>query len=202
MSLELKFLRHSFHPVIFLPTQYRILDLTESAEPVDTLKSEYSIGRYLEPRKALYQDEIFQNSSGGPRNIHLGIDIGAPAGTPVHAVADGRIFCAHINSAPGDYGGTLITEHQIEDLRFWILHGHLSHGSVSTHRAFDPIRKGELIAKLGERSENGGWNPHLHFQISLEEPVVCDMPGTTNESGLAKSLKIYPDPRWILGQIY
>jgi murein DD-endopeptidase MepM/ murein hydrolase activator NlpD len=27
------------------------------------------------------------------------------------------------------------------------------------------VKKGEIIATLGNITENGGWPPHLHFQI-------------------------------------
>jgi murein DD-endopeptidase MepM/ murein hydrolase activator NlpD len=150
----------------------------------------------------MYHYALFQSPSGETRNIHLGIDISAPVGTPVYAFANGQVFCASINSAPGDYGGTIITSHLIGDLHFWVLHGHLSHESVSRRKPGQAIGPGEVLAAIGDKQENGGWNPHLHFQISLQQPEKCDLPGTCSRRERAEALRIYPDPRLILGALY
>ena len=42
------------------------------------------------------------------------------------------------------------------------------------------VKKGEKIGEIGAISENGGWSPHLHFQLMLtlldyqnDFPGVC-----------------------------
>ena len=60
---------------------------------------------------------------------------------------------------------------------------------------------GEVVAWFGAFEENGGWEPHLHFQLSLVQPETHDMrvvaPGERT-----RALEIYPDPRNILGPLY
>ncbi len=192
----------TFHPVIHLPEKYEIFDFTRSYDPKRMLAFDYGIGRYDERRAGMYTTELFTGDAGNIRDVHMGIDIGAPVGTPVHAFEAGKVFCAGINPGAGDYGGTLITEHDLPGLRFWVLHGHLSHVSVQGKQAGDSFKKGDLIAWVGNSDENGGWNPHLHFQLSLVEPVVCDMPGAVSVSDRKKGLETYPDPRLVLGKLY
>jgi murein DD-endopeptidase MepM/ murein hydrolase activator NlpD len=43
----------------------------------------------------------------------MGIDIGGPVDTPIHAFADGSILHFGYNSAHGDYGHVIITKHEI-----------------------------------------------------------------------------------------
>ena len=42
----------------------------------------------------------------------------------------------------------------------------------------------------------------MHFQLSLERPESCDMPGVVNPEDRDSALMKYPDPRLVLGQIY
>jgi len=61
---------------------------------------------------------------------------------------------------------------------------------------------GQVVGWLGDKTENGGWPSHVHFQLSLLEPETHDMPGVVASSQHAESLKIYPDPRMVLGPLY
>ena len=53
---------------------------------------------------------------------------------------------------------------------------------------------------MGSEEENGGWPPHVHFQLSLIEPEECDLPGVVSEENHDIALKIFPDPRMVLGK--
>ncbi|HVK59900.1 MAG TPA: peptidoglycan DD-metalloendopeptidase family protein [Bdellovibrionales bacterium] len=194
--------RDRYHFVIDLPSDYEIYDFSKGYDADRVRNSPYGIGKYDELRPGMYATALFSPASEQARNIHVGIDIGAPAGTPVFAFFDGRIHSAAINSAPGDYGGTLITEHLIDGVKLWVLHGHLSHGSLNIRAAGAEFKKGETLAYLGNKSENGGWNPHLHFQLSLKEPKACDMPGAVSAVDRERALREYPDPRIVLGPLY
>ena len=59
-----------------------------------------------------------------------------------------------------------------------------------------------VIATVGDKSVNGGWDLHLHFQLSWKEPEVNDMPGVVKRSDREEALALYPDPRLVLGPIY
>lgn len=191
----------SFHPVVLLPTDYEIFDFSKGYDK-NRLRGVYGIGRYDEDRSGMYTTNLFSPGSPEARTIHVGIDIGAPAGTAVFAFDDGEVYLSGINDQPGDYGGTLITRHQLAGRDLWALHGHLAHSSVSRLKAGAPIKKGEQIATLGSEHENGGWNPHLHFQLSWKKPVSCDLPGVVSLSDRSQALLDFPDPRLVLGPLY
>lgn len=199
MSFDLSVFQ--YHPVVHLPQGYEVYDFTQGYDPGRTRKSPYGVGRYNERRPGMYSTQLFVDTPA-PRDIHVGIDLAAPVGTPVHAFFAGRIHLAGINSTPGDYGGTVLTEHSIGGRVIWALHGHLSHHSVATRQPGEEFQAGEIIGWIGDESENGGWNPHLHFQLSWERPERPDLPGAVNERDLVRALEIYPDPRLVLGPLY
>jgi peptidoglycan LD-endopeptidase LytH len=187
-----------FHPVIHLPPNYEVYDFSKSYDPDRHRNSDYGVGKYNEKRPGMYDAALFN----GTRTIHMGIDISAPVGTPIHAFYHGKIFLSGYNAAKGDYGYTLITHHVLHELELYVLHGHLNKHSIENKVEGQEIKQGEVIAWVGDLHENGGWNPHLHFQLSLLKPVVADMPGAVSDAELQDALNIYPDPRLVLGNLY
>ena len=185
-----------FHPVVNLPKKYTVLDLSDG---LWTLKDgEKYIGKYNEIRPNMYNTAIF----GGIRNIHMGVDIGGPVGTPCMAFTNGEISHFGYNPEPGDYGYVIITKHNISGTTIWALYGHLDSTSVKDKFLGQIVDKGEVIAWFGDRHENGGWEPHLHFQLSLLEPETHDLPGVVAPEDRAQALLDYPDPRLVLGPLY
>jgi len=186
----------SYHPVVHLPDEYEVRDFTSGDDSPS--KYVYDIGRYDELRPGMYSTDLF----GGNRFLHIGIDIGAPVGTPCMAFKDGEISHFGYNPADGDYGYTVITKHIIEGLPIWALYGHLDSSSIAGKFIGQKITAGEEICWMGDKHENGGWEPHLHFQLSFEEPQSHDMPGVVAPENREKYLAIHPDPRLVLGPIY
>ena len=186
----------SYHPVVNLPEEYEVRDFTTGKyEPSEF---EYEIGRYDELRPGMYSTDLFSDG----RFLHIGIDIGAPIGTPCMAFEDGEISHFGYNPADGDYGYVIITKHDIDGTTVWALYGHLDSASVRGKTVGQKIRRGETICRIGDRHENGGWDPHLHFQLSLIEPITHDMPGVVNPKDREEALQNYPDPRLVMGTIY
>tara|TARA_B100000131_G_scaffold57407_4_gene52712 strand:- start:508 stop:1086 length:579 start_codon:yes stop_codon:yes gene_type:complete len=185
-----------FHPVVHLPDNYEILDLSKGVW--NKPKSDFSIGRYNEVRPNMYKTKLFD----GGRDIHMGIDIGGPVGTPCMAFADGEISHFGYNPEPGDYGNVVITRHEFGENSVWALYGHLDSASIDGKKIGQKVLAGEIIAWFGNFEENGGWEPHLHFQLSLIEPETHDMPGVVAQEGREQALIDYPDPRLVLGGIY
>ena len=107
-----------------------------------------------------------------------------------------------MNPEPGSYGPTIIIKHEHEGKPIWALYGHLSMESLDMVEVGEPVEEGQIIATVGDKSVNGGWAPHLHFQLSWEEPLVNDMPGVVSREDREWALLQYPDPRIILGPIY
>jgi len=190
-----------FHPIVQLPDVYWVLDLQKPQTNWNQHFS-FTIGRYDEDRKGMYTQELF----GGERTIHVGLDIGGPAQTPVFAFEDGIIHSFADNDVDGSYGPTIITEHLLsiegKEQTIWVLHGHLSRESLDNLVAGETIRKGDQIGKMGEEFENGGWPPHVHIQLTLVEPTEPDLEGVVTLEHREAALKRYPDPRNILGQLY
>ena len=187
---------NKYRPVVDMPEEYSVLDLSQGTwgQP----EAEFSIGKYDEVRPNLYNTELF----GGERNVHMGIDIGGPVGTPCMAFMDGEISHFGYNPAAGDYGNVIITKHEIGGVPIWALYGHLDASSIEGKRVGKRVEAGEVVAWFGNFEENGGWEPHLHFQLSLVEPETHDMTGVVAPEDREHALTIYPDPRNVLGPLY
>jgi 4-aminobutyrate aminotransferase-like enzyme len=113
----------------------------------------------------------------------------------VHALEDGEVFSCHNNNHPKDYGPTLILKHQVNDLVFYTLYGHLTKESLADKFIGKTIKKGEKIAEIGLEAENGTWSPHLHFQIILDMlGHKNDFIGVSSPSNWPIFSSICPDP--------
>ena len=188
--------KNDYHSIVDLPDNYTVLDL--SVNPWVPSKTEFSIGKYDEVRPDMYVTPIFK----GIRNIHVGIDINGPIGTPCMAFTDGIISHFGYNPEPGDYGNVIILQHNISGMDIWALYGHLSSESIEGKSVGQKVGRGETIAWFGPENQNGGWEPHLHFQLSLIEPRTHDLPGVVSSEDRIQALRAYPDPRIILGPLY
>ena len=154
----------SYHPVVFLPDEYEVRDFT-TGEYLPS-EFEFDIGRYDELRPGMYSTDLFSDG----RFLHIGIDVGGPVGTPCMAFEEGEVSYFGYNPADGDYGNVLVTKHFIGDRPIWALYGHLNSDSIAGKEVGQRISRGEVICWMGDKHENGGWDPHLHFQLSWSDP--------------------------------
>lgn len=198
MSRDLDFSSFNFAPVMDYPKDLYLFDLSDCYDRELLKSKKWGVGRYNEKRKKMYTAPQYR----GKRNIHMGIDIWAPAGEPVYAFHDGKVAYMRDNDEKGNYGGTIVTVHKLADQQLFALYGHLSKKSLAIVRCEQEIAKGEKIAELGTEQENGGWVPHLHFQLSVEDPGEADMPGVVADEDCEKAVQKYPDPRLVLGKLY
>lgn len=180
------------------PDQLYVFDFSNGYDAEFIRTRKWGIGRYNERRVDMYATPLF----GGKRNIHMGIDIWAKAGEPVNSFYNGEVAYADNNNQPGDYGPTIVIAYELNETILYALYGHLSEESLQEISIGEQIKKGEQIADLGDPEVNGGWEPHLHFQLSTEDPGEADMPGVVGEEKRAEALEIYPDPRIVLGDLY
>jgi murein DD-endopeptidase MepM/ murein hydrolase activator NlpD len=104
----------------------------------------------------------------GPRGtgFHPGIDLPAPAGTPVGAAARGRVVFAAFNV--GGYGRLVEVAHGGGVVT---LYAHLSAIAVSVGQA---VGTGTLVGRVGSTGESTG--PHLHFEVRVREAAVDPLP--------------------------
>jgi 4-aminobutyrate aminotransferase-like enzyme/Ser/Thr protein kinase RdoA (MazF antagonist) len=161
-----------------------------------------AIGCYHEPRP-FYSSTQFSsgsNPTSETRTVHLGLDLFTEPGTPVSSPFDGTIYAFADHDAPLDYGPVVIVRHETADgLEFFTLFGHLSRESLFSLHVGDRIARGQSFARIGAAYENGGWSPHLHFQIILDLlDLSTDFPGVAFPSQCQVFTSLSPDPNLIL----
>lgn len=99
--------------------------------------------------------------NGEPKSPHSGIDIGAPAGTPLKAPADARV--ADVGNYY--YCGKTLTLDMGQGL--FSVYCHLSKIKV---RPGQKVKQGQLVAKIGATGRTTG--PNLHWTVRLNEVPV------------------------------
>ena len=91
-------------------------------------------------------------------HTHNGIDVAVPVGTPVKAIADGKV-CA-VGPAKG-YGYWVAIDHEIVNGRqVTSEYGHISKWCVQDKQR---VKQGQIIAYSGNTGHSEG--PHLHLTI-------------------------------------
>lgn len=158
----------------------------------------YGVGGYLEHRTIYNRSALF-DTEDEPRRLHLGIDIWGDAGTPVYSPLAGTVHSFADNDNFGDYGPTIILQHNLDGLTLYSLYGHLSRASLVGLQVGQAISLNQQIATLGNATENGYWPPHLHFQLMLDiGDARGDYPGVGRYSQKEQFLLNIPNPELIL----
>jgi peptidoglycan LD-endopeptidase LytH len=108
-------------------------------------------------------------SRDGGRRRHQGIDLLAPVGTPLVAVASGTI--TRLSNLDRGRGGISLWLRDRRGTAYYYAHNH--HNLV---RLGQQVRAGQLLARVGATGNARGGPPHLHFQIhpSGGRPVSAD----------------------------
>jgi len=137
----------------------------------------------------------------GRRTVHLGLDYFAAPGTPVRAALPGVVHAFADNAAPLDYGPVVILRHTTgEREEFFTLYGHLTRASLAALTRGATVRAGDRLGALGTPAENGGWTPHLHFQVIVDLlDMGCDFPGVCRAAETSTWAEFSPDPNVIAG---
>jgi murein DD-endopeptidase MepM/ murein hydrolase activator NlpD len=101
---------------------------------------------------------------GGMR-MHSGVDLAAPAGSPIFATYSGKVTSA---GWAGGYGLSAAVE---SDSGVQTRFGHMSRVIVSRGQS---VRKGDLIGYVGSSGLSTG--PHLHYEVRLKGQAVDPVP--------------------------
>lgn len=151
-------------------------DLSRAAEFAvdDRLPFRFPLDEFNDDDTPFFTD--FSVNNNGPESkleYHAAEDYLRPAGTPVFAMADGKIS---FSGPMGGYGWLIIIDHPQANI--YTLYGHLSPSRWRLESG--TVEKGELIGYLGDADENGGspenpLTPHLHFGIRAGQR--SDYPG-------------------------
>jgi murein DD-endopeptidase MepM/ murein hydrolase activator NlpD len=83
---------------------------------------------------------------------HGGTDLAAPSGTPLTAVSDGEIVDSDFEKGWGNF---LVMK---DNLGIYHLYGHMQSG----YKRRGPVKRGEVIGKVGTTGRTSG--PHLHWE--------------------------------------
>lgn len=162
-------------------------------------KAKVAFGGYNEVRNLYKKTSLFNDEQADERNIHIGMDLWIKAGTPVLAALDGIVYGFDYNAGTGNYGPTIILEHSLENQTFYTLYGHLSVESIEDIEVGALFKKGQQLATLGDSTVNGGYSPHLHFQIIKNiGKNLSDYPGVCNQKDLEYYLENCPNPNLLL----
>ncbi len=160
------------------------------------------LGRYNEARPFYHHNLFKREGNDGPewRTVHLGVDLFMAPGSPVFAPLPGVIHSLKNNAGPMDYGPTLVLQHTPADgPTFFTFYGHLSLDSLEQWSAGDPVEQDACLGRVGDITINGGWPPHLHFQISTDMlDYQSDFPGLAAPSQRELWLSLCPDPGLML----
>jgi murein DD-endopeptidase MepM/ murein hydrolase activator NlpD len=99
--------------------------------------------------------------NGEPSSPHSGVDVGAVAGTPIHATQRGRVVLAE----PFYFSGnTVVLDH---GLGIYTLYGHMQSMSVTVG---DTVEAFQVIGLVGSTGRVTG--PHLHWGLSISGAKV------------------------------
>lgn len=109
---------------------------------------------------------VLEPAYGSYRHFHTGVDIAAPAGTPVMAAADGLVVA--VGRTNIGYGNFVIIAH---GAGVDTLYGHLLQTNANVG---DRVVRGQVIGLEGSTGFSTG--PHLHFELRVNDQVVDPMP--------------------------
>ncbi|MDZ5443368.1 peptidoglycan DD-metalloendopeptidase family protein [Micromonospora sp. 4G57] len=101
--------------------------------------------------------------------LHPGVDLAAPVGTPIVAAADGRVTRAGWYGGYGNY--TCLDHGRADGQRLSTCYGHQSRLLVSVGQR---VRAGQVIGLVGSTGASTG--PHLHFEVRLGGRAVDPLP--------------------------
>jgi len=108
------------------------------------------------------QGEVSRGFEHATTRRHDGIDIVAPRGTAIRAVADGEVLFS--GWGPGGYGQTVILQHKDDLITIY------AHNDEHLVRQGQRVRQGEKIATVGRTGRALGY--HLHFEVRYKTTPV------------------------------
>lgn len=161
------------------------------------------LGRYDEARR-WYSGPSYAVPGEGPerRTLHLGVDLFVRPGTPVLSPLDGQVHSVADNAGALDYGPTVILQHRCGSggPPFYTLYGHLGPDALERREPGDSVVAGQRIGGVGDTDRNGGWPPHLHFQLIVDLlGRRGDFPGVAAPAEADVWRSLCPDPNLLLG---
>lgn len=118
--------------------------------------------------------------------MHKGLDIGMPAGTPIHAAKDGKVVNIGMNmSKESGFGHSVTIQH---DDGYQSVYAHMLETPLVNKG--DTVSAGDPLGKVGSTGASTG--NHLHFQVQSGNGKAIDplnwLAGAENSSGTASGV--------------
>jgi murein DD-endopeptidase MepM/ murein hydrolase activator NlpD len=164
-------------------------------DPATQIEDHYYLNRPIDEGGTNYIDRTYPygGTSGGRLQVHHGVDLANPRGTPVLAAADGEVVYAGSDDTvlfgpQHDYYGNLVVlRHHFttgDGQPVFTLYGHLERVAVETGQT---VTQGTQIGTVG--GTGVAFGPHLHFEVRAGDPSSFD-------ATLNPELWIYPFPNF------
>jgi murein DD-endopeptidase MepM/ murein hydrolase activator NlpD len=102
----------------------------------------------------------------GCSTAHTGIDFGPGNGAAIFAIADGVVY--EHGEGGSSWGNFVIIQHEIDGQTVYSGYAHMQSGS-SPLVVGEQVKVGDFIGLVGQTGQATG--PHLHFTISIGEPL-------------------------------
>ena len=152
----------------------------------------WGIGRYLENRSTILRD--FPQIVDQGRVFHAGLDIVVPAGFVVHAPLNAVVFAVGKEEEPGSYGGYVVLKHELEDVSFFSLYGHLN--SDHMVQPGQEVSASTPLGRVGTYDDSGQWFTHTHLQVITEHAYQVGRMyhGYVSAEDLTDIERIFPSP--------
>lgn len=96
---------------------------------------------------------------------HEGVDMAAPAGTPIHAVAAGEVTAIDYGIA-GRSGMIIVLKHEVDGEVFWTWYIHMYPNGIFVNVG-DRVSAGQVIGEVGSYGNSTG--PHLHLEVHIDD---------------------------------
>jgi len=142
----------------------------------------------------------YGGSYNGRLQVHHGVDLVHPLGTPLVAAADGVVifagndFVTKFGPDNNYYGYLVVIQHNFlsaEGLPVYTLYGHMQQVTVQAGQA---LHEGDVIGTVGESGVARG--PHLHFEVRVGDPY--DFGATRNPE---LWLRPFPNEGVLVGRV-
>lgn len=136
----------------------------------------YGFSRPMESgfMQSTWKSDYIDGYGGACRN-HSGVDISAPAWTPIYAAAEGLV--SYAGYASDGYGNKVVVNHYINGQDYTTLYGHMIAVNVSEG---DIVTPNTVIGYVGSTGNSQG--NHLHFNLCIGT-VSCLSTWQTTDPG-------------------
>jgi murein DD-endopeptidase MepM/ murein hydrolase activator NlpD len=135
-----------------------LVDQLRQASPAPTPPAGGAGGRVCPVKGPVQIGQGWGAPRDGGRRRHQGIDLLAPAGTPLVAVTSGTI--TRLSNTDRGRGGISLWLRDARGTAYYYAHN--QHNLV---RLGQRVRAGQVIARVGATGNANGGPPHLHFQL-------------------------------------